>query len=379
MRDNRRTRLVLALLLLTAFTLITLDYRANGGGAFGSARRTASSWFGPVERVAADVVRPVRHAAQAVGSIGSNSKKVRDLQKQVSSLQQQLRNIPFDEHRVDELNKLLRESSVGQYKLVYAQVIAVAAADGFEWTATIDAGSIDGLKPDMTVLNGDGLVGRTTIVGTSTSTVLLAIDPQFHVGVQLADGQTAVVSGRQKADMSVELIDPSARVKPGDGLVTRGSTDQTPFVAGVQVGSVVSATHPLAGEVQTGSVKPYVDFSSLDLVGIVVQPPRTDPRDALLSSPVPTVTVTATVTASPTAPASAPASGTTHSLVTHSATSSRKATSSTSAKSTPKSTPKPSIKPSVTPAPNPTPTTPNSTATPAAPAAAAGSTGAAGG
>jgi len=375
-RDNRRTRLVLALLLLTAFTLITLDYRANGGGAFGSARRTASSWFGPVERVAADVVRPVRHAVQAIGSIGSNSAKVRDLQKQVSSLQQQLRNIPFDEHRVDELDKLLRESRVGQYKLVYAQVIAVAAADGFEWTATIDAGSMDGLKPDMTVLNGDGLVGRTTIVGTSTSTVLLAIDPQFHVGVQLADGQTAVVSGRQKADMSLELIDPSARVKPGDGLVTRGSTDQTPFVAGVQVGSVVSATHPLAGEVQTGSVKPYVDFSALDLVGVVVQPPRTDPRDALLASPVPTVTVTATVTASPTAPASAPASGSTQSLVTRSATSSHTAASTTRSSPKPSIKPssKPSSQPSVTPAPNPTPT-PNPT--PAAPAA--GSTGGAGG
>lgn len=346
MRDNRRTRLVLALLLLTAFTLITLDYRANGGGAFGSARRSASSWFGPVERVAADVVRPVRHAMQAVGSIGSNHKKLQDADKTISALQQKLRDVPFDQHRVDELDKLLHESSVGQYKLVYAQVIAVAAADGFEWTATIDAGSMDGLKPDMTVLDGDGLVGRTTIVGRSTSTVLLAIDPQFHVGVQLADGQTGVVSGRQTADMSLELIDPSARVKPGEGLVTRGSTDQVPFVAGVQVGSVVSATHPLAGEVQTGSVKPYVDFSALDLVGVVVQPPRTNPRQALLSSPVPTVTVTATVTATPSPPAAGTATGSTQGL-TH-ATSSHQATLP-STKPNPKSSVTPSSSHSVAP------------------------------
>ena len=32
MRDNRRARLILAMLLLTAFTLITLDYRSGGGG-----------------------------------------------------------------------------------------------------------------------------------------------------------------------------------------------------------------------------------------------------------------------------------------------------------------------------------------------------------
>ncbi len=309
MRDSRRTRLILALLLLTAFTLITLDYRANGQGVFGSARRAAASVFGPVERVAADVVRPVRHAIGAVGSIGSNHSKINSLQDQISKLRSELRQRPFDQRRVDELNKLLRVSSVGQYKLVPAQVIAVGAGSGFEWTATIDAGSIDGLKPDMTVLNGDGLVGRLTVVGKSTSTVLLAIDPQFHVGVRLADGSTGVVTGRQKDDMGLELIDPASRVKPGDGLVTRGSTDQTPFVWGVPVGSVATATSPLAGDVQRGTVKPYVNFTDLDLVGVVVEPPRTDPRDSLLQPPPPTATVTATVTATPTATVTVAPSG----------------------------------------------------------------------
>jgi rod shape-determining protein MreC len=361
-RDSRRTRLILALLLLTAFTLITLDYRAHGGGVFGSARRTATSWFGPVERVAADVVRPVRHAVQAIGSIGSNHKKLQDAQAEISQLNAKLRAEPFDQHRVDELNQMLHISAVGQYKLVYAQVIAVAAADGFEWTATIDAGSMDGLEPNMTVLNGDGLVGRTTIVGTSTSTVLLAIDPQFSVGVRLPDGQTGYVTGRQKADMSLQLIDPSARVKVGDGLVTRGSDNQTPFVWGVQVGSVTSASQPLAGEVQTGTVKPYVDFSALDLVGVVVEPPRTDPREALLASPVPTVTVTATVTASPPAASSAPpTAGDTspaHTSGTHTSSHSATASSSTGKASTsPSNSPStsPSTKASTKPSPNPTP------------------------
>jgi rod shape-determining protein MreC len=343
-RDSRRTRLILALLLLTAFTLITLDYRAHGGGVFGSIRRTASSLFGPVERAAADVVRPVRHAVEAVGSIGSNHKKLQDAQKTISQLQQKLRGQPFDQHRVDELNKLLRVSSVGQYKLVPAQVIGVGAGNGFEWTATIDAGSMDGLKPNMTVLDGDGLVGRTTIVGKSTSTVLLAIDPEFHVGVRLADGQTGVVTGRQKADMSLELIDPAARVKPGDGLVTQGSADQQPFVWGVPVGSVVTASSPLAGQVQTGTVKPFVNFSALDLVGVVVQPPRTDPRQALLQSPVPTVTVTATVTATPTPVSSGTPSG-----------NALGPTRSTSPSRSTKPSSKPSSKPTSTPQVTPPP------------------------
>jgi rod shape-determining protein MreC len=318
--------------------LITLDYRAKGGGVFGSMRRTASSWFGPVERIAADVVRPVRNVADAIGSIGSNHKKLQDAEKTISRLQQELRARPFDQHRVDELNALLRVSSVGQYKLVPAQVIAVGAGSGFEWTATIDAGSMDGVKPDMTVLNGDGLVGRVTVVGRSTSTVLLAIDPEFNVGVRLPDGETGVVTGRQKSNMGFYLIDPSARVKPGDGLVTQGSKDQQPFVWGVPVGEVVTATSPLSGQSQTGTVRPYVNFSALDLVGVVVQPPRTDPRQALLESPRPTVTVTATVTATPAPPSSASSSASSSAT-----TSGRKTTTTKSA--TPTKSSAPPVKP----------------------------------
>ncbi len=37
----------------------------------------------------------------------------------------------------------------------------------------------------MTVLNGDGLVGRVTTVGPNTATVLLANDPDFTVGTRM--------------------------------------------------------------------------------------------------------------------------------------------------------------------------------------------------
>ncbi|HEY8729229.1 MAG TPA: rod shape-determining protein MreC [Acidothermaceae bacterium] len=347
MRDSRRTRVVLAVLLLTAFTLITLDYRSHGGGVFGAVRRTASSIFGPIERVAADVVRPVRHAVQAVGSIGSNHKQVTDLQRQVSTLQQQLRVAPYDAARVNELQQLLHVSAVGQYKLLYAQVISVSAADGFEWTATIDAGSRDGLTTNMTVLNAGGLVGRLKTVASTTSTVLLAIDPEFNVGVRLPNDEMGVVSGHGKAPMSLQLLDPAARVKVGDGLVTQGSLNQVPFVWGVPVGSVTSASTPLAGDVQNGSVKPYVDFSVLDLVGVVVEPPRVDPRQALLAPPLPTVTATATITATATA------------------TVTETPLPSVSPSPTPKVSPTPTPHP--TPTPTPTPTPPAPTATPTGP------------
>ncbi len=41
-RESRRLRIVLAVLVLTAFTLITLDYRAGKGGVLGGG--TGGSW-----------------------------------------------------------------------------------------------------------------------------------------------------------------------------------------------------------------------------------------------------------------------------------------------------------------------------------------------
>jgi rod shape-determining protein MreC len=38
---------------------------------------------------------------------------------------------------------------------------------------------------------------------------------------------------------------------------------------------------------RTATLEPYVDFSALDLVGVVIAPPRTDPRDLLVPTSEP--------------------------------------------------------------------------------------------
>jgi len=66
------------------------------------------------------------------------------------------------------------------------------------------------------------------------------------------------------------------------------------------VGVVRSVQGSPGSQTRTAVVEPYVDFTALDLVGVVVEPPRTDPRDGVLpprptppgSTPQPTVTVT---------------------------------------------------------------------------------------
>jgi rod shape-determining protein MreC len=138
----------------------------------------------------------------------------------------------------------------------------------------------------MTVLNGDGLVGRVKTVGPTTATVLLAVDPASSVGVRLEGSMEVGFTTGQGIDdgsrLDLQLLDGQSTVLRGDRLVTFGSQGDTPYVPGVPVGEVLSVRGSPGSQTRTATVAPYADFTALDLVGVVVEPPRKDPRDAVL-------------------------------------------------------------------------------------------------
>ncbi|MCF2533506.1 rod shape-determining protein MreC [Yinghuangia soli] len=283
MRDTRRSRMILVLLLAISFALITVDIRGGRNSPVSHVRDWASAVFGPAEEATADAVDPIGRAIDAVRDAGSHEDEKKKLQQENARLRQELENIELDRNRVAELDRLLRVAAVGQYKIKPARVVAVGAAQSFSWTVTIDAGSGDGIKPDMTVVNGEGLVGRVTSVGPMTATVLLATDPGFSVGSRMAGSmEIGITTGQGDRPMKLSLLNGQAQVKTGDRLVTFGSQGGRPFVPGVPVGEVTEIRATPGALTKTVEVKPFVKFTSLDTVGVVVEPPRTDPRDAVL-------------------------------------------------------------------------------------------------
>jgi rod shape-determining protein MreC len=274
-------------LLAISFALITVDIRGGRNSPIANVRDWASAVFGPAERGVSAGVDPVGRAVNAVKDAGSHESEKKRLQDENAKLRQQVDNIEFDRNRAAELDRLLKVSAAGQYKIKPARVVAIGPAQGFSWTVTIDAGDSDGIKADMTVINGDGLVGRVTQVGPMTSTVLLATDPGFSVGSRLAGSmEIGITTGRGDRPMSLKLLNGQAQVKKGDRLVTFGSQGGRPFVPGVPVGEVGDVRNTPGELTRTVEVKSYVRFSSLDTVGVVVEPPRADPRDSVLPPPV---------------------------------------------------------------------------------------------
>src|ERR1700709_1085757 len=87
-RDTRRTRLLLASLLVIALVLITIDV---GAGKHGNGiRRVADGVVGPVERAAAAAVSPVRDAFSSIGDSDKQQRRADALARQNAALKQQL-------------------------------------------------------------------------------------------------------------------------------------------------------------------------------------------------------------------------------------------------------------------------------------------------
>ncbi|MGA5637900.1 rod shape-determining protein MreC [Streptomyces cinereoruber] len=302
MRDTRESRLLLVLLIAIAFALITVDIRGGQESPVDAARQAAAAVFGPVENGVAAAVDPVGNAIGAVRDSGERHTRIAALEKENAELKARLGSDDRNRSRLNELDTLLKTAGAGQYGIKGAQVIAIGAAQGFSWTVTIDIGSRDGIRRDMTVLNGAGLVGRVTTVGPSTSTVLLANDPDFTVGTRMEKSdELGFATGQGDSPLRVQLLNGKAKVKPGDRLVTFGSRADKPFVPGVPVGEIVRVDPAGSGLTRNVYVRPYVGFTKLDIVGVVVQAPRSDPRDAVLpQKPKPAPTVTVTVTPKPT-------------------------------------------------------------------------------
>ncbi|SDM31549.1 rod shape-determining protein MreC [Nonomuraea jiangxiensis] len=284
MRDSRRARLILGALLTAALVVLTIDHRTGESSPLHPLRAAGSWLFGTAERFGGGVVRPVGGFMQALVSAPEAQERIRRLKVENSRLRADLVASKLDESRSRELRQLLGLSGTGGYKVVAANVVARRGQPGFEDAVQIDAGTVDGIQPEMTVLSGEGLVGRVLQASAHTSTVVLLSDPASAAGARLEDGKEIGVVhgvGEQGRLVQFRLLDSTASLARGARIVSFGSQNGKPYVPGVPIG-VIERVEPTPGELtRIAYARPYADLTALDVVGVVVEAPQRDPRQAV--------------------------------------------------------------------------------------------------
>ncbi len=274
-KHTRPSRGVLFLLLLASFTVITLDVRGGDDSPLDPVRAVVGDVFGPAEEVTAVVVRPFRAVPDYFTTAGSLHGEVARLEAENAALRSRLATSELDRRRAAELDGLLKTAGDTGYALVPARVVAMGPAQSFSQTVTIDAGTSSGIHEDMTVLNNDGLVGRVIRADRSTATVLLLVDRDSVVGGRLGSSlEIGFLQGRgvvgDDGRLDLDLVDRAATPGHGDALLTWGSRNGTPYVPGVPIGRVISVSSSPRDLSKHAVIDPFVDFSALDVVGVVV-------------------------------------------------------------------------------------------------------------
>ncbi|MFP5218754.1 MAG: rod shape-determining protein MreC [Actinomycetes bacterium] len=272
-----RPRLLLVALLLASITLTALD--AREGSPFDPLRTGVEAVLGPVDSAVGGGASAVGEAVSAVADLADRDELER-LREENARLRRELAEGEGDAGVAEQLERLLGEAE--DLELLPARVTAAGGALGFERTVTIDVGERDGVRVGQGVLSGNGLVGRTARVGPWTTTVLLVDDPEFGAGARLA-GTGALGQARGAGPGRVEWtqVEPGP-VEPGTVVVTSGSDT---FAPGLAIGRVLSARSTAGGLTTTADVQVLADVGSLELVGVVLDSARSQPRSPLAPPP----------------------------------------------------------------------------------------------
>ena len=242
----------------------------------------------PLQQGVAAATRPLGNFVTDWQELGSRKERIAALEAANAELRAQLHLGSGDDRRRADLEALLAQAGTAQYKLVVGRVVAIGSNQGFGNTVLIDLGRIDGVRAGMNVVSGSGLVGRVVDVMARQSTVVLITDPSSTVGARVeGSGQIGFVTGLGRIDeLQLQLLDPYAELKVGDRLVSFG-VERGIFAGGLPLGTVTSVRGKAGTSDRVATVTPFVNFGSLDVIGVMRVKPRTDPRDTLLS-PVPT-------------------------------------------------------------------------------------------
>ena len=301
--DNRG-RLLIIVLIVTSLFLITLDLR--GVQVIDGLRTGTQTALTPVQKAGSWAISPLRNFLSDVTSLGRTRNKIEKLQAENDKLRLSLQNRKNADALLKQLKGVLDLAGTAGYKVVGAKVISQGSTTSFTQSITLDVGSNSGVRSNMTVLSGYGLVGVVKYVYPNSALVQLASDPAFRIGARIAGSQQiGILSGQGTRRGVLQLLDNRSNIKKGDVLLARGSQGGRPFVPGAPIGTVTSVDNSPGAVTQTADVKFYTNFSTLGVVAVVVSGEGSDPRDALvppkpIPTPIPTVTVFVTPSPSPT-------------------------------------------------------------------------------
>jgi len=274
--SQARKFIIPILIFLLAFSLISANLHS---------RENMSFFESLVVGISAPVQKVVWGIIGGVGSVWRGYFYLVGLEKENQTLKRELQELKVQMNRYREadlanerLRALLNFKKSIATPLLPAQLVAFDPSGWFQ-TILIDKGRSDGVVLDMAVVSAEGLVGRVIGVGNHHAKVLLILDGNSAVDAYIQRSRArGVLVGLGRELCLLKYVQRNEDVQVGDKVISSGMGGV--FPKGLLVGTVQEVVRASSGLFQRVEVEPAVNFSRLEEVLVVIQPPPEKPAIA---------------------------------------------------------------------------------------------------
>jgi rod shape-determining protein MreC len=175
----------------------------------------------------------------------------------------------------------LHQPALKQYSFVMAQVISNSIAQPNNYI-TINRGYLDGVTPEMGVIDQNGVVGIVNVAGPHAARVISLLNPHMRLSCKLRNSGfygSLVWDGRSPQFAVLEELPKHLNYHKGDTIVTSGYS--AVFPEGIIVGTVDGLARGMSDSFVSLRIRLTTNFSQLSSVRVITNSMK-EQIDALL-------------------------------------------------------------------------------------------------
>jgi rod shape-determining protein MreC len=263
---NRRFRIYIILTVIIILCLIVITVSFRQYELLGTIKSKTLDFFKPIQERFFSLFRPVKNFINIIKDYVNLRKEYIILEEENSGLRKEYSDYVNLRIENDSLRKLLGIKLREDYETIAAKVIGFYKG-GWQSEVILNAGSGQGVREGMGVINEDGLIGVVDLVGNDSCNVRLIDDPRSSIGAKiLSSRKLGVLKGNQDGKVTLEYISSGEDVFKGDIVIT---SEYGNLPGEILIGRVRRVTESADNLYKIIEIEPFADFTELEYVLIL--------------------------------------------------------------------------------------------------------------
>lgn len=271
--------LVTLVVLVLSLTLITVSVTwKNTSDSPNFVQKISNDTVAIVSKVVNWPISAIKGGAATVADLMDTYEENNHLKKKIDDLAQtKVRNTNLEDENQQLKETLKMKETLTDYDMVVGSVIS-RSPNSWSDIVIIDQGSNSGIKKNMAVMAGNGLIGRIVEVNHTTSKVELITTTNKSASRFAVEGKVndkdyihGIINSYEDktGNLLLSQVEDEKGVKNGTKIYTSGLGGQSP--KGLLVGTVKKISKDSFGLFNVVQIKPATNLNNFSVVSVIIR------------------------------------------------------------------------------------------------------------